>query len=361
MLEVIYPDKSWSNTTVNAPQALRLLGESADWGSIRVAHLDTGVTTHPALGSWVAADQGINYQKPGTRPYDPKTYNGPLDFPGHGTKTCSVLTGHDPATGFQGVAPKLPVVPYRVTNTVVLAKDKERVNLAQAIRHAIDANACSVISISLGYPEMHPWHHVVGAAVDYAYDNGIIIAAEAGATEDRICYPGKYARVIGVGGYRGDDAGIYLDYQGLNGFVDVWAPADPVWRAQTEPDGAFAWSYGYGFCDGTSFATPHVAGAAAMWLRHRGDALLGKYGGALWKRVEAFRHLLKLTARPMEALPGFGAVRPMRLGEIAPPKGFADKDGSFVSGGLDILALLEAPLPEIGDTAKAPPATAQWG
>ncbi|TAN55795.1 MAG: hypothetical protein EPN20_19805 [Magnetospirillum sp.] len=356
-----HADRSWPGSKVKAPQALQHLGDPPDWDSIRVALLDTGITSHPALGPWVMADRGVNYLRPGERPYDPRDYDGILDFPGHGTKTCSVLAGLDPAAGFQGVAPRLPVVPYRVTNTVVLAGIDERVNIGQAIRHAIDTNACSVISISLGYPEMHQWHNVVGAAVDYAYEHGIIIVAGGGQVKNRFCYPGKYFRAIGVGGYKSDDAGIFYDYQGLNGFADVWAPAGPIWRAQTDPDDSFAWSYGYQFGDGTSYAVMHVAGAAAMWLRYRGDALLAKYGGALWKRVEAFRRLLKFSAQDLSALPGFGGVRPKRAGEMPPSKGNTDGDGYFVSGGLDILALLDTPLPDIGDDAKAPPAVAQWG
>jgi len=359
-----YPEQSWSLKQVAAPQALDLLRGPPHWGTIRAAHLDTGVTLHPALGAWVLVDRGVNYLEPGDKPIDPMTYNGAVQFPGHGTRTCSVLTGLDEAGGFSGVAPRLPVVPYRVTDTVVLTGDQERANLAQAIRHAIDVNACSVITISLGYPLMSPWHNILGAALDYAYQHGIIVVAAGGQKVAEFCYPGKFFRAIGVGGrkgYPGDD-GIYQDYQPeMNPFADVWAPADPVMTARTRRDDAYSWTHDYAFGDGTSFATPHVAAAAAMWLLHRGDALLDAYGKDLWKRVEAFRRLAKSTAQDLSSLTGLEQSRPARPGEIPPSKGNHDGDGRFVSGGLDILALLQAELPTIGDEQQAPPAADQWG
>ena len=56
---------------------------------------------------------------------------------------------------------------------------------------------------------------------------------------------------------------------------------------------ALSGSYGPG--DGTSYATVHVAAAAAVWLRLKGDLLAARYPQP-WQRVEAFRERLQRTA-----------------------------------------------------------------
>jgi len=332
-----------------------------NWGDISVAQIDTGVTPHPCLGSWVQPGRGINYIETGSPPIDP--LGSEAMNAGHGTKTSSVLTGFLPGV-FTGVAPMLPVIPYRVTDTVVLFSDRVRANIAQAIRHAVDFNACPVVTISLGYPTMSPWHNLLGSALDYAYEHGVIVCAAGGQVVDRFCYPGKFYRAIGVGGFTGTpgDERIYMDYgTGLNPFADVWAPADPVWRAQTSRDPA-SQDLKYDFGDGTSYATPHVAAAAAMWLHLRGDELTELYREKHWLRVEAFRLLLKRTARPLSKLPGFEATRPAAKDEIPPRKGNSAGE-TIISGGLDIYALLDAPLPSVGDLPADPMPLAreQWG
>ncbi len=86
----------------------------------------------------------------------------------------------------------------------------------------------------------------------------------------------------------------------------------------------------YGKGAGTSYATAHVAAAAAMWLLARKDDIAGAYPEP-WQRVEAFRRLLRTTA------------------------GLDDGDRpANRSGILNIEALLQADLPPAGPLEKAP-------
>lgn len=346
------PDKSWSLVRVRAREALAEMGGPDNWGEINVAQIDTGVTPHPALGAWVEVGRGRNFIETGEPPVDPMSSDAMNA--GHGTRTCSVLCGLEGGT-FSGAAPKLPVIPYRVTDTVVIYEKQVRAAIAAAINDAVD-NGCEVISISLGFPMMGGAGTLVGEAVDRAYDHGIIICAAGGQVVDRFCYPGKYFRTIGVGGFTGftDRPGIYMSYgdQGsMNAFTDVWAPAAPIWRAEViKTPGSPPY---YAFGDGTSFATPHVAAAAAMWLRRRG-AEIAAYPEP-WMRIEAFRLLLKSTAFDLTAanFSGFDAVRPRRPADSLPlPRKGNQLGGMDISGGLDMLALLQEDPPKAETLVK---------
>lgn len=333
--------KDWSLKSVNADAALGLLqGPPENWGDIKVAHIDTGVTDHACLGNWVDVQNGKNYMEAGVLPIDPLSTD-PTHFPGHGTRTLSVLTGFE-AGKYTGVAPKLPVVPYRVTDTVLLGGNTERQNVAAAIRHAIDKNNCQIISISLGWPTMD--NSILGDAIDYAYDNGVIVVAAGGQEINSACYPGKYFRAIGVGGYT-NELIIFEDYENMNNYMDIWAPAKHIYHAKVAaPVGGLQYEFG----KGTSFATPHVAAAAAMWLLHRGKEINSRYGSELWKRVEAFRMVLKLSARDINSWQGFQDIKPPKNIAQAKPKRWQLGPYGFdtlKTGGLDIRAMLNIDLP----------------
>jgi serine protease len=75
---------------------------------------------------------------------------------------------------------------------------------------------------------------------------------------------------------------------------------------------------------GTSFATPQVAGTAALWLRYRRDEIRQNYPQK-WQRVEAFKSLVTGTAQP----------------------GIEWNRYLYGAGILDARAVLDAPLPAV--------------
>jgi len=115
----------------------------------------------------------------------------PAGNPGHGTRTMAILTGKNAAIGFYGAAPGVTVVPYRITESVLINQKY----LDQAIRHAIDDNGCDVISISLGDPCLPVSE--VAKALDHAYERGVIVVAAAGNVTSEVTYPARYSRTIG--------------------------------------------------------------------------------------------------------------------------------------------------------------------
>jgi subtilisin family serine protease len=295
---------AWNHDFVRLPEALALVGGgraggAIAWGAVRVGHLDTGFTRHPVLGPWAAdgsspivrVADGLNLIDPAQPPFDDGSGTGAIRNPGHGTKTMSVLSGR--ASGdFAGCAPGLPVVPYRAVDDVFLDPhdfaDAAWAPLGRALRHAVNVARCPVVSISLG--GFGPPREF-GEAVDHAYEQGTIVVAAAGQLTDRVTYPGRYSRVVGVGGIartkRGGFAIYNDDYDDISERIDVWAPADPILRADIKPRDEDPPT---GTGDGTSYATPHVAAAAALWLVHH-RARLARFAG--WRVPEAFWRCLK--------------------------------------------------------------------
>jgi subtilisin family serine protease len=304
-------DKSWNLKMVHAREALAKLprrpdmDDEIDWRGVEIAHLDTGYTRHPVFGPWNGNDSGV--------------------------LLTSVLCGNLPGT-MVGVAPGLPTIPYRITNHVVIMSETTRGRMADAIRHAVEVEGCEVISISLGTPLL-PGGQPLGDAVDFAYERGIMVIAAGGQVTDRVTYPGRFERSIGVGGVM-PNREVWMEYhvdefESDAEYIDVWGPADEVWRANSVfRDGQMV-EAPYEEGDGTSYATVHVAAAAAMWLAFHGDALDDAYPEP-WQRIEAFRTLIKSTSQPV-------------AGDYPVHNG---------TGILDIEALLDADLLAVGDLVK---------
>ena len=303
---------------------LRTRPEAIPLETVRLALLDTGYSEHPVFGTWapdgshptIRGDLGKNDREPGRWPLDPYQEDYPGN-PGHGTRILSVIAGN--SDRLVGVAPGVTVVPYRVTNVVVINVPGNRVPLADALRHAIDGNRCQVINISLGDPCLPGRDN--GEAIDEAYDKGAIVVAAAGNMTSEVTYPGKHKRTITAGG---STAGKRPWTGGSRGpRVDVCAPADEVYRANWKKGATGAFEPVYAKRgSGTSFATAHVSGVACLWLARWGAAL-NIYQDAPWQRVEAFRHVIERTA-------------------VVPPGWDTTQ---FGAGIIDAEAVLRAPLP----------------
>src|SRR4030095_5923451 len=220
------------------------------------------------------------------------------DTLGHGIAVTSVILGFSynlsdpplPAT-FNGVAPKATVIPVKVMgehNTYrysVLTRallyltglkiDGQLGNSPLVINHSGGGSSDDVL---------------LGAAIDYAIANGVVVVMAAGNEPDAgMPFPGRYAPVISAGATgsvgefapddpthtqwilndvaEGDASQHFLapfsawELPGPD--LDVLAPGFVV------PVAAFGGGIGqvdYTYALGTSFASPHVAGIAALML-----------------------------------------------------------------------------------------------
>lgn len=148
------------------------------------------------------------------------------------------------------------------------------IDIAEGIRWATD-NGAQVINMSLGVTASARMYNdpTVDPALDYAYNNGVTVVAAAGNDGFRknVSYPAIYPSVIAVGAtdYRNQKP----RYSNFGDGLDIVAPggdtsadrngdgyADGVLQETFESDGTFS----YWFYQGTSMASPHVAGVAAL-------------------------------------------------------------------------------------------------
>jgi subtilisin family serine protease len=262
----------------------------------------------------------------------------PSGNPGHGTRTSATIGGFYPqaaGTPYFGAAPGVKIIPYRVTDSVLIDHVKRFVALA--IHDAIDKQ-CSVISISLGALF---GDRKLSDALDAAYEHGVIVVCAAGNQWKEVIYPGRYNRCVTMGGV----APGMLPWAGsaCGQYVDLCAPAQQVRRLKPEklpPGQAATELYAPPDGNGTSYATALCAGVAALWLAWHGQDKLNAAYAQPWMKTAAFKHLLRSTA----LVPKAAQV----------PKGW---DASqYGSGIVDAQALLAAELPLASSLHKALPA-----
>ena len=267
-----------------------------DGSGVYVAVLDTGL-----LDSWrqYFPEQRVatQYAKAfsgggGERGAVPETPNAwEHDQNSHGTHVTSTILGYNSqGSAINGVAPKATVIPVKVLNQAGFGWSSM---IARGIVYVTDlkrgplAASPVVINMSLGGPVLDA---VEKAAIDYATANGVIVVAAAGnAGEEGMGFPGAYAPVISAAA-----SGWTGEWQpGADGNRQNWWIADDVAEPTSAADfyitdfssrekagqdldvaapgswvvGPFQLQSGmtsYFFLGGTSMASPHVAGIAAL-------------------------------------------------------------------------------------------------
>jgi serine protease len=231
-----------------------------------VAVIDTGVAYRNEGGFQQAPDLGQTRFVDG---YDfVRNDAHPDDEHGHGTH-CSgtIAQSTNNELGVAGVAPEAAIMPLKVLDASGRGGWGA---IASAIRYAADHGA-HVISMSLGggFPS-----RAVQRAIDYAHDKGVVVIAAAGnSSRSKVEYPGRHNHVVAVGAVRFDrQLSFYSNYgDGL----DIVAPGGDLRVDQNQdgmPDGVLQNTlvngdptrFDYLAWQGTSMATPHVAGVAAL-------------------------------------------------------------------------------------------------
>ncbi len=237
-------EKQWNMRSINIEQAW----EDSKGEDVTVAVIDTGVAKVPDLKEtkFVEGYDFVNDKVDAT------------DDNGHGTHVAgTVAQSTNNNYGFAGIAYQAKIMPLKVLSA---GGGGTISDIAESIRFAAD-NGADVINMSLGGGGES---QLMKEAIQYAYDKGVVIVAAAGnSNQNSSSYPARYPNVISVSAI--DAGGIKAPYSNYGAGVDISAPggseAAKVWQETINPQtkgNTFA-----GF-QGTSMASPHVAGVAAL-------------------------------------------------------------------------------------------------
>jgi subtilisin len=240
---------------------------SNSWG---VEHIGAGVVhTSGNKGNGVKVaiiDTGIDYNNPEfagryAGGYDfVNSDNDPMDDNGHGTHVAGIIAAADNDLGVVGVAPEAEIYALKVLDKngsgsffdVIAALDWVCGNYGSPPRAYITNNSYG----STGYP---------GSLVQSAFDFsnalwGVLNIAAAGnsgtlnGTGDNVEYPGRFASVVAVAATDQNDVRGYFSSTGPD--VELAAPGVSINSTVLNGD--------YETWSGTSMASPHVAGTAAL-------------------------------------------------------------------------------------------------
>lgn len=197
----------------------------------------------------------------------------PRDDNGHGTHCAGIAAAAtDNARGIAGMAPGARIMAVKVLDS---RGSGSTATLAEGISYALD-NGADIISVSIGGPT---GASVLHAAVRRAAAAGVPVVVAAGNEGGAVLYPAAYAESLCVGASDADD--VRASYSNFGPALDVLAPGGTPGKAIYST----VRNNGYDFKIGTSMATPHVAGVAAL--------LKGERPGL---SAEAVDHLLSETA-----------------------------------------------------------------
>jgi len=259
---LINADDVWAEQNVSG---FNITGES-----IIVAILDTGIAyDHSDLGNCTSAEflagncEKVNYG------YD--FYNedaDPYDDHGHGTHCAGIVAANG---GVKGVAPNATLLAYKVCSSSGSCPTSD---IITAIENATLMGA-DVISMSLGTSTRGYADNVYQSSIDAAVANGtvVVIAAGNNGAYFSIGSPGTTPSAITVGSVDKSDIIALSSSKGFNLYSngsiagikpDVVAPGVDIYSTVPTGSCSLCHSSGYKELDGTSMATPHISGVAAL-------------------------------------------------------------------------------------------------
>jgi subtilisin family serine protease len=253
---------------LRALQADRLWRDGWTGRGVLIGHLDTGADgAHPALRgaieSFAELDDLGRVVAPGPAPYDTED---------HGTHTAATLVGRPVGGRHVGVAPDA-----RLASAIVI----EGGNVVARVLGGMDwavGRGVRVLSLSLGF---RGWWDDFRALTGLLRERDVLpVFAVGNEGPGTSRSPGNYAEALSVGAH--DRERRVAPFSSSQRFVRARDPIVPdlvapgVEVVSAKPGG------GYQAMDGSSMATPHVAGLAALLMQARPQRSVDEIEAALF-------------------------------------------------------------------------------
>jgi len=259
-----YLGSLWGMSAIQAPAAWDVSTGSSD---VTVAVIDTGIEyTHPDLAANIAVNSGevptngIDDDRNGfvddVYGYDFINNDAnPLDDHYHGTHCAGTIgaVGNN-GLGVAGVAWNVKLMPIKVLSG---SGSGSIASVVAGINYAV-TRGVKIVSMSLGTSS---YSQTLEDAIENAKHQGVLIVAAAGNSGQNSdlypLYPAASAQdnVISVAASNQSDGLATFSNYGATS-VDLAAPGVSILSTTL--------AAGYGYASGTSMATPHVAGMAAI-------------------------------------------------------------------------------------------------
>lgn len=241
--------EQWHLTRVGAEKAWDL---SCGTG-VTVAVIDTGVACYDDGGFTKGTDLAGTRCVPGYNFVEKN--DRAADDHGHGTHVAGTIAQTtNNGFGVAGLAYCAKVMPVKVLSAGGFGSTAD---VAEGIRFAADHGA-QVINLSLGGPIKSK---ILEDAVVHAHQKGALVVAAAGNSGRSVGYPAAYPGVLAVSATDRNDKIAWFSSRGPE--VGIGAPGVAVTQQTVCNKGKDKCEV-FGVFNGTSMASPHVAGAAAM-------------------------------------------------------------------------------------------------
>ena len=251
-VEELEEDNSVNSVETDVP--VKMFADTVDWGILRigasnvwesgtgsgvkVAVIDTGIQlNHPDLsGNILTGYDFVNNDSSAN------------DDNGHGTHVAGIVASTMNGSGNVGASYSAKLIPIKVLNESGYGYLSD---VAKGIYYATD-NGARVINLSLGTPYDSD---VMRRAVTYASNKGVLIVAAAGNESGAPCsYPAAYSSVVCVVATTQDNK--LASFSNIGG--ELAAPGVSNYSTYINSS--------YAKLSGTSMASPHVAGSAALLM-----------------------------------------------------------------------------------------------
>jgi subtilisin family serine protease len=263
---------------ISADEVWRLkdsAGKNVTGLNITIAIIDTGIDyTHKDLGNCSKSEFTSRTCEKVVGGYDFYNFdNDPIDDHGHGTHVAGIAAGDGE---IEGVAPDANLLAYKVLGSDGIGVSSSVISgIEQAVKDGAD-----IISLSLGTTGNSD--DPMSQAVDTAVDSGVIVVVAAGnegPNYETISSPGTARNAITVGAIDKSEriasfssrGPIYLSGEEILIKPDIVSPGVSINSSAPMGNCSLCNPTGYRRLSGTSMATPHVTGAAALLLQMNPD------------------------------------------------------------------------------------------